>query len=580
MKVLMTVSSPTCDEVAATISRMRTLRSELPDVEVKEGRNGLPQRIYEALSALANRRGGGLLIFGLEDTTFRPVGGIDVAKLQSDLASLVDQRMSYPTRLEFHACDVDGAVVLAVRVPEAPPPHKPIYYRNKGLIGGSWLRVGNSNHVLSDAEVRAILRSSDRDDTDIGPIEGARLDDLSPSLVRQYRQVLEARSPQSSLLSLPDTELLLAVRAATRDRDTVVPTLAGVLFFTEDPTRWIPGAFVSFLQFAGTEIAGGSNDDVVYLDNARFAGPLPAVLDDVRRRVLARIRRRALLDGLFRREIPEYPDWAWREAIVNAVAHRDYAIAGAHVQVRLFADRLEVQSPGGLFGSVSESTIEHDQSTRNHAVVRLLEDHGLVEQRGIGIDRIIRSMLEAGLERPIFRDSLTSFLVVLRNHTMMDEEAYQWLATFSDRPLNDRQRVALVYAWRTGSIANRDYQRLHNVSNVTATRELRQLVDAALVDRHGTRGSAFYTLVRIPSRRRRRGTVIGPTERRILEHARQHGRITNATARRLAGVEDVVAMRSILRRMVRNGLLAQRGASKQGTYYELGPMAGQAGGTA
>jgi ATP-dependent DNA helicase RecG len=250
-------------------------------------------------------------------------------------------------------------------------------------------------------------------------------------------------------------------------------------------------------------------------------------------------------------------------------------MSGAHIQLRLFADRLEVQSPGGLFGTVSEENIEHEQSTRNYAVVRLLEDHGLVEQRGIGVNRMVQSMLEAGLERPIFRDSLTSFLVVLKNHTMMDDEAYRWLADLADQPLSDPQRIALVYAWRTGSLANRDYQGLNSVSSVRATRELRDLVHKGLLSLHGARGAAFYTLARLPARRRRGAEVIGSQEGAMIAHVRRYGRITNSEARRLLGVEDIMAMRQILRRMVRHGLLAQRGTSKQNTYYELGPAAGR-----
>lgn len=565
----------TCDQVAALVFQMRTLRTELPDVEAKDGRNGLPQRIYESLSALANRRGGGAIIFGLEDGSFRPLGGLDLARLQESITSLVDQRMSYPVRLEFVACEVEGHRVLAVGVPECPQAHKPIYYRGKGIIGGSYLRVGNSNHVLSESEVQAILRSSDRDDTDSAPVDEARLEDFSPGLVANYRSVLSARRPDSSLVGLSDRDLLVAVRAAVRIRDDVVPTRAGILFFTDDPTRWLPGVFISFVQFSGTEIGESGSTGPVYLDNTRLAGPLPAVIEEARRRVLSRIKGRALLEGFVRREIPEYPDWAYREAIVNAVAHRDYALSGAHIQLRLFADRLEVQSPGGLFGTVSEENIEHEQSTRNYAVVRLLEDHGLVEQRGIGVNRMVQSMLEAGLERPIFRDSLTSFLVVLKNHTMMDDEAYRWLSDLADQPLSDHQRIALVYAWRTGSLANRDYQRLNSVSSVRATRELRDLVHKGLLSLHGTRGAAFYTLARLPTRRRRGTEVMDSQAGAIIAHVRRYGRITNGEARRLLGVEDIMAMRHVLRRMVRHGLLAQRGTSKQNTYYELGPAAGR-----
>jgi ATP-dependent DNA helicase RecG len=561
-----------CDAIAAMINQMQSLGSELPEVEAKDGRRGLPQRIYEPLSAFANRRRGGTIIFGLEDGTFKPVGGLNIPALQTNLASFVDQRMSYPLRLAFQPCDLDGVIVLAATVPECPVAHKPVFYRNKGLIGGSYVRVGNSNRLLSDTEVRAILRASDRDDSDTVPVEEAGLADLSQGLIQDYRAALTRRRPGSKLLELDDEQLLLAVRAATRSGDRLVPTLAGLLFFADFPQRWLPGLFVSFLQFAGTEVAAQGSAPI-YLDNVRLSGPIPAMIEDARRAILARIRQRAHLEGFTRREIPEYPDWAYREAVVNAVAHRDYGISGSHIQIRLFSDRLEVQSPGGLFGTVSEETIEHEQSTRNHAIVRLLEDFGLVEQRGIGINRMVQSMLEAGLERPIFRDSLTSFLVVLKNHTMMDDEAYRWLAAFADRRLTDAQRVALVYTWRTGKVANRDYQRLNSVSSVAATRALRGLVEQGLLRQHGTRGAAYFTMAVIPSMRGRPTRPLDAREQRILERVRSRGRITNADARALVDIADVATMRRVLRRMVRGGLLVQRGTSKRHTYYEIGPDA-------
>lgn len=567
----MALTKISCEDVNASVAQMQAIASELSEVEAKDGRRGLPQKIYESISGLANRRGGGLIIFGLEDGTFRPVGGIDISSLQADLASFIDQRMSYPLRLEFVPCTVDAEQVLAVAVPECPAAHKPVYYRGKGLIGGSYLRVGNSNHVLSDAEVRAILRTTDRDDTDLAPVPQASRAELSDELIASYRRILAERKPDSGLIGMDDDELLIAVQAAARSGEGLVPTAAGLLFFSSDPQRWLPGTFISFLQFAGTEVAPANTSSPVYVDNIRLAGPVPQMIEEARRAIFARIRKRALLEGFTRREIPEYPDWAYREAVVNAVAHRDYAISGSHIQVRLFADRLEVQSPGGLFGTVSESSIEYEQSTRNHAVVRLLEDFGLVEQRGIGIDRMVKEMLASGLERPIFRDSLTSFLVVLKNHTMMDEDAYRWLSGFADYQLTDHQRMALVYVWRTGKIMNRDYQRLNSVTTVPATRGLKKLVDLGLLRQHGARGAAYYTLADVSGLRVRRDRAAD--ERAVLEHVRRHGRITNAEGRALLGIGDVWTMRLILRRMVRRGLLTQHGTAKQHTYYQLGPRA-------
>src|SRR5450756_2427196 len=104
--------------------------------------------------------------------------------------------------------------------------------------------------------------------------------------------------------------------------------------------------------------------------------------------ILARVRTRTLVTGLFRHDVPEYPRAAIREALVNAVAHRDYSgyVRGSQVQVKLFADRLEVRSPGGLFGDVTVDTLEDGQTTRNRRLMQMMEDLNLVENRGTGID--------------------------------------------------------------------------------------------------------------------------------------------------------------------------------------------------
>jgi ATP-dependent DNA helicase RecG len=118
------------------------------------------------------------------------------------------------------------------------------------------------------------------------------------------------------------------------------------------------------------------------------------------------MRKASLIEGVLRREIPEYPSKALREAIANAVAHRDYSsyVRGSYIQVRMFADRLEIQSPGGLFGNVSVENIEEENSTRNARLMRIMEDMHIVENRGSGIKAMLRSMRQASLEPPGFDD--------------------------------------------------------------------------------------------------------------------------------------------------------------------------------
>lgn len=160
------------------------------------------------------------------------------------------------------------------------------------------------------------------------------------------------------------------------------------------------------------------------------------------------MRKASLIRGVTRQDIPEYPEVAVQEAIVNAVAHRDYShfVRGSHIQVRMFADRLEVQNPGGLYGGVTVDELKEGQSTRNLLLVQLMEDVHLVEDRGSGIDAMLDAMQKANLQPPRFEDRRTSFLVVLYNAPIMSDE----------------ERI-LAYVKEHGSIKRADCQELLGV---------------------------------------------------------------------------------------------------------------------
>src|SRR5207253_2672017 len=130
------------------------------------------------------------------------------------------------------------------------------------------------------------------------------------------------------------------------------------------------------------------------LDNRSFEGPIVSLVAAAEQYLMAALRKSSLIEGMFRRDIPEYPQVALREAITNAVAHRDYStyVRGTPIDVRLFADRLEVRSPGGLFGNVTLDNIEEEHSTRNARLMRMMEDLHIVENRGSGIKAMVGAL--------------------------------------------------------------------------------------------------------------------------------------------------------------------------------------------
>ena len=301
------------------------------------------------------------------------------------------------------------------------------------------------------------------------------------------------------------------------------------------------------------------------MDNQRFEGPIPEMVEQAETYILGAMRKATLIEGMFRRDIPEYPREALREAIANAVAHRDYSayVRGSYIRIRMFADRLEVQSPGGLFGNVNEENLEEEHSTRNARLMRMMEDMHIVENRGSGVKAMLQAMREANLEPPKFTDRRSSFLVTCRNHTLMNPEAIAWLNQFAARALNDCQRLALVYLRQHDESHNSIYRRLNRVDAMTAGQELRRLVEADLVEQQGIGRWTAYRLKVSPELQEQR--VSQTDEEKILAYVRQHGSITNTECRVLL---DVALQRAsyLLKKMVAEGLLKHEGGRRWARY--------------
>jgi ATP-dependent DNA helicase RecG len=190
------------------------------------------------------------------------------------------------------------------------------------------------------------------------------------------------------------------------------------------------------------------------------------MVDEAETYIMSAMRKSSLIESMFRCDITEYPRESLRESIANAVAHRDYSpyVRGSYIQIRIFADRLEVRSSGGLFGNVTIDNLEDEHSTRNARLMRMMEDMQVVENRGSGISAMLHAMREANLEPPRFDDRRASFKVTFHNHTLMTSEAATWLNQFSQLPLNDHQRLALVYLRHHNRNKTIDYRRLNRVN--------------------------------------------------------------------------------------------------------------------
>ncbi|MFZ3207444.1 MAG: ATP-binding protein [Geobacteraceae bacterium] len=559
----------TREELQQLITEVQQSQCELADIEVKSAHSGTPQRLYEPFSAFANRTEGGAILFGLDESrNFEMVGVGNAHRLQEEISHLAWTDMEPQIRPEFTVEIFDGKTVVALEVSPVPADKRPCHYKTAGLQKGSYIRVGNTNRLMTDYEIFGYVSAQSQPTFDEELIMEATLANLDSGKLNLFLERIKKDRPKAAYLKQPFEQVLTNLKIVRPYNGTLRPTLAGLLAFGSYPQTFESQLVITFLHYFGTTETEKTPRGERFLDNRKFEGPIPEMVEDAANHVMASIRKGSLIEGLYRRDIPEYPEEAIREAIVNAVAHRDYSnfARGSYIQIRLFSDRMEIQSPGGLYGTVTLETLEEEQSTRNRTLVRLLEDLHLVENRGSGIKAMLGAMRSANLEPPRFNDRRTSFLVTLRNLTMMNPEALAWLSRFADIPLNDRQRLALVYLRHNQQIANFDYQRLAHVDSVSATRDLRGLVQARLTLQHSTRRWTHYTL-NVPAEKVVEAVIPQTQEEKILDHVRVNGFITRKQCTILLGLKDISA-RKVLFEMRDKGMLKQVGV-KKGSRYVL-----------
>ena len=408
--------------LASIVSEMRLVRNDLQRVEVKAAVGKLPKTVPESVSALTNGSGG-VVILGLSESEgFAPAPGFDAHAAFDALAGLCADKLTPPIRPDIRIAPFEGALVVVAEIPETAPISKPCYVTERGMYRGSFIRTGDGDRLLSQYEIDRLLEEKTQPRHDLDIVEGATMADLDPDLVAAVlRRQRELHPRIFARLSDEDALAALNVTTETPDGGAAI-TLAGLLALGTYPQHFFPRLTVTFAAFPGVDKAQA--DGVKFADSQSMAGPIPAVLLDT----VAAVRRNmriggVLVDGL-RFDLPDYPPDAVREAVCNALMHRDYSPMGrgAQVQVNMYADRLEVLSPGGLYGPVTVDLLgtAGASATRNQHLSVLLEttpyaEGGFVaENRGTGFRLMEVELAAAGMRPPEVVDRPSLFALTFR----------------------------------------------------------------------------------------------------------------------------------------------------------------------
>lgn len=427
--------------------------------------------LAENLVALANADGGTVLIGLHADGTISEAIGENVEALLVRAQSLCRP----PVSAGWRTLELAGGQIVAVSVSRSAQAHQ--------LTDGRILvRSGPRNRVLTSAEARQMESSRGSGNYEEQPAPGATMDDLDPATIGEYTAKRSERAPRGEQLS--GEELLIEAGALGLDG---VPTVAGLLLFGRRPQRFVEQSGLVFVRFAGTDPRGPGGQPG-YGRREELNGPLARVIEGAWRVLREEMRHEAVIPGLAREEHPEYPPFAVREALVNAVCHRDYAVKGLRVEIRMFDDRLEIVSPGGLPGHITLDNIIEEHYSRNPRIVRGLYYWGYIEELGLGVDRMIEEMLRDGHPAPEFVSKPHSFTVILRN--VRERPLMVWSNT-----LNSRQLQALRYVQEHRRITNREYRELApDVSPETVRLDLANLVEQGILLRIGDKKGTYYIL--------------------------------------------------------------------------------------
>jgi ATP-dependent DNA helicase RecG len=427
-----------------------------------------PTALAASAVALANTDGGAVVIGVDQRGAYTgPVDGADVMRARRAAEGLCQPPVSLD---QYELLPTPDGPTIAIRVARSTRVH--------ALPDGQVLvRAGGKNRALNGDEIRQLISTRASGDFEADVIPGARPRDLDPQWISDLLVRYTAR--QGALSGCEADELLLHMGAVTPDAGV---TVAGMLLFGLAPQRWLPQSavrYVRYLDRAGSQVA---------VERA-LTGPAVRLIDELWRFVRDQMRAPATLAA----SDPDYPRAAVREALVNAICHRDYRLRDKHITVSLFPNRLEITSPGGLPGFMTNKSLLNGRYSRNPRLSWGLNLWGYAEQIGGGVMTMILSMDGRGSRPPEIVDG--PYHVTVRLFRASDSHAAPDEIAAPPPPLTDCQEAALAYIRAHGSITLRELRTLCATASLDQLqRDLADLVGRGHLRQIGSRARAYYIL--------------------------------------------------------------------------------------
>ena len=423
-------------------------------LEFKE--NCLPLRkIIRTAVAFANTAGGTLII-GVRDKTKDVIGLSDALKEEERLANAFADGI-YPLLIpdiQIHSFRNRNLIIVSV-------PHLtgPYYVRSDGPEKGVYVRLSSSNRQAGPEMIDSIRRLARNISFDEQPCMESNSEDIDFRAASEFFESVSRRLTPSACNTLG-----LTIKQGGKE----IPTFGAILLFGKSRRGFFSDAIIRCARFQGTDVNR-------FLDQMEIDEHLPKAVESAISFVEKHTLQGAEIGRVRRKEKPEYPVEAVREAVINAVVHTDYAITGMNIRVAVFNDRLEITNPGFLpFGMTLDAALSGASKLRNRTIGRVFRELKLIEHWGTGLNRMISACKKHGLPAPLFEEIGAAFRVTLFSRPVAIPKLPDWHATLMAHITIHQQ------------IATREAAYIWGTSDRTARTRLRKLVDQGQLAEIGT----------------------------------------------------------------------------------------------
>lgn len=436
------------------------------------------KEIGNAVIGFANADGGKLAI-GLEDNGILS-GFKDLSDRENKIREFLPRWVSPSPKYSFnsikfsHPNGVEDNILI-IDVEQGTN----LYKNVKDEV---YLRRGRETKLLDFEERLQLMHDKGLQNFEVNILDVASLEDLDLELLRKHGELIDVSEPE---------RILLARNLAEVKDGQLKLNYAGILLFGKNPQRWISRARIRFLKYEGLGEETGERLNLI--KDEIINGPIIRQIETTILLIKSTLRDFTRLDSKSGKfiTVPEYPLFAWSEAVVNAVTHRDYNIKGTDIQIKLFENRMEILSPGNFPSTVREDNIRHTHFSRNPNIARVLADTGYVRELGEGVNRMYQEMERAGLPEPTFRGLNGTVSVKLYNdiqNRRLRKEVDLLKKIKHDKfaTLSEDEKKAFLYAMENDRISTRECVKLIGKSDATALRVLKNLtahIPPFLIDR-------------------------------------------------------------------------------------------------